>query len=142
MQNFKLDPKLYADTWPVTDLGLCQLLLMNDARYTWFILVPQRVSLSEIFELTPSDQTQLMAEISLVSKLLKQMTNCTKINVGALGNIVRQLHIHVIARHDDKSAPDLAWPGPVWGNGVAIPYDDHTAQSVINRFTKLLTSVE
>ena len=115
---FELDPRLEADTVPVTELVLCSVLLMNDARFPWLILVPRQPGLCEITDLGVDDRETLMGEIAVVSDALTTLYKPEKINVGALGNIVRQLHIHVVARN----AGDAAWPGPVWGHGAAEPY--------------------
>jgi diadenosine tetraphosphate (Ap4A) HIT family hydrolase len=123
VNDFRLDERLMNDTLPVTRLGVCELRLMNDRRWPWFILVPQRPEISEVHELTPLDQTMLAFETDLVAKALKQATGATKINIGALGNIVRQLHVHVIARYES----DPNWPGPVWGFGTREPYDNAEA---------------
>ncbi len=98
MKGFALDPRLENDSISVMVTGLCDLRLSRDARWPWLILVPRRADITEIFELTPLDQVLLAFETELVAKALKQITGATKINVGALGNIVRQLHVHVIAR--------------------------------------------
>ena len=127
MTRFTLDPRLAADSRLLMVLGLCQLRLMNDARWPWLLLVPQRAGTAEIFELTPLDQTMLTFEAALAGKALKQATGCTKINIGALGNQVRQLHIHVIAR----SEGDPAWPGPVWGVGSSVPYEEERQRALI-----------
>jgi diadenosine tetraphosphate (Ap4A) HIT family hydrolase len=116
--GFVLDPRLESESLPVIWLGLCELRLRDDRRWPWLLLIPQRPGIEEIHDLTPLDQAMLSFETNLVSKALKELTGCTKINVGALGNIVRQLHIHVIARNEG----DEAWPGPVWGHGVREPY--------------------
>ena len=121
--SFALDARLVADTIEIGDLGLSRLLLMNDARYLWLILVPRQESLSELVDLDPRDRTILMEEIAGVSKALIGLPGVDKINVGALGNIVRQLHIHVVAR----SSRDAAWPGPVWGAGTPQRYDSQRA---------------
>ena len=131
MDNFSLDPTLAADTIPVADIGLCQLLLMNDSRFPWLILVPQRADVVEMHELSPLDQTMLTFETVTVSEHLKQMTDCHKVNVAALGNQVRQLHVHVIARNPG----DAAWPKPVWGSGSASPYEAKAAEAFIEKFT-------
>lgn len=119
MSGFDLHPRLKADTVFITDLALCRLLAMNDARYPWLILVPRRERITEIHELAARDRTTLMEETATVSAVLKSLTKAHKINIGALGNLVPQLHIHVAARNPG----DLAWPGPVWGQGAPIPYD-------------------
>src|SRR5579864_8183745 len=105
-----LDPQLAADTVPVCDLALTRLLAMNDANFPWLILVPRRAGVSEIIDLG-AEQAVLMNELALVSRVLKDETRCDKLNVAAIGNIVPQLHIHVVARRKD----DAAWPKPVWG---------------------------
>jgi diadenosine tetraphosphate (Ap4A) HIT family hydrolase len=122
--TFILDDKLGGDTFPVIKLGLCELRLMNDRRWPWLILVPQRPGITEIHELTPLDQTMLTFEANIAAQALKSVTNCEKINSGALGNIVRQLHMHVIARNSG----DPAWPGPVWGHGTREPYAENDAK--------------
>jgi diadenosine tetraphosphate (Ap4A) HIT family hydrolase len=116
--GFELDPRLEADSEQLLWLGLCELRLMNDRRWPWLILVPQRPGAEEVHELTPLDQAMLTFESNMVAQALKTVTGCTKINTAALGNIVRQLHVHVIAR----SEGDAGWPGPVWGHGLREPY--------------------
>jgi diadenosine tetraphosphate (Ap4A) HIT family hydrolase len=91
---------------------------MNDRRWPWLVMVPQRPGIEEIHDLTPLDQAMVTFETNMVAQALKNMTGCSKINSGALGNIVRQLHIHIIAR----SEGDPGWPGPVWGHGSREPY--------------------
>jgi diadenosine tetraphosphate (Ap4A) HIT family hydrolase len=117
--GFALDERLEADSDRLIRLGLCDLRLMNDCRWPWLILVPQRPDIQEIHDLTPLDQALLSFETNLVAQALKRATACDKINSGALGNIVRQLHVHVVARKEG----DPAWPGPVWGHGKREPYD-------------------
>ncbi len=115
--DFVLDPRLAADTVAVTSLPLCEVLLMNDARYPWLILVPRRAGLVEITDLGAGEQTRLWQEVNRASAALRAVAPCDKLNLGALGNIVRQLHVHLVARREG----DAAWPGPVWGNGPAVP---------------------
>jgi diadenosine tetraphosphate (Ap4A) HIT family hydrolase len=117
LSDFQADERLVRDSDLLTKIGLCELRLMKDGRWPWLVLVPQRPDVSEIFDLTPLDQTMLAFEMTLVSEALKKATGATKINTGALGNVVRQLHVHVIAR----SEGDPNWPGPVWGHGSAQP---------------------
>ncbi|RJG42922.1 MULTISPECIES: HIT family protein [unclassified Mesorhizobium] len=116
--GFELNARLEADSEPLMWLGLCELRIMNDSRWPWLILVPQRPGIEEVHDLTPLDQAMLTFECNTVAQALKKSTDCTKINTGALGNIVRQLHIHVIARFEG----DAGWPGPVWGHGMREPY--------------------
>jgi diadenosine tetraphosphate (Ap4A) HIT family hydrolase len=124
--TFVLDPRLAADTIAIGDLALSRVLLMNDARYLWVILAPRRDNLSELFDLDGAARGVLMEEIVAVSRVLIGSPGVDKINVGALGNIVRQLHIHVVARRSD----DAAWPGPVWGAGPARPYQGATGRTI------------
>lgn len=122
-----LDARLKADTVPVASLALCDVLLMNDARYPWLIAVPREAGLVEITDLGDQAQQQLWSEVNRVAKALRVVAPCDKINIGALGNIVRQFHVHVVARREG----DAAWPGPVWGNGRAEPYPDDQLQSLL-----------
>jgi len=116
--GFELDRRLNADSVPLMWLGLCELRIMDDRRWPWLILVPQRPGVEEVHEMTPLDQTMLIFETNMVAQALKKATACRKINTGALGNVVRQLHVHVIARNEG----DANWPGPVWGYGMREPY--------------------
>lgn len=127
--EFVLDPRLEADTLAVADRPLCRVRLMNDARYPWLILVPRRAGLVEILDLDPAARALLMDEIVRASEALRILPGVSKINVGALGNIVQQLHIHVIGRR----AGDPAWPGPVWGHSPARAYGAEEAQDLIER---------
>ncbi len=111
--TFALDDRLARDGLVIGDLTLCRVLLMNDARWPWLILVPRREGLVELIDLDPADQTQLMDEAGRAARFLKSHARADKINVGALGNVVRQLHLHIVAR----VVGDPAWPGPVWGHG-------------------------
>ena len=119
MTGFSLHPRLAADTHDVGDLPLSRVLLMDDARYPWLILVPRRPDLREIVDLPAVERAVLIEEIAAVSLALRSISGAEKLNVGAIGNVVPQLHIHVVARF----AADLAWPAPVWGHGVPVPYD-------------------
>jgi len=134
MREFELHSRLAADTAFVADWKLCRVLLMNDARYPWLILVPRRNDVTEIFELAPEDREMLMAEIALVSERLKHFTHAAKINVGALGNLVPQLHTHIVARNPG----DAAWPGPVWGHGRAEPYSASSLETLVGELVKTL----
>ncbi|MBA1244787.1 HIT domain-containing protein [Pseudomonas japonica] len=115
---FELDPRLQADTWVLGDLPLCRLLLSKDANYPWLILVPRRAATTEIFELTEAEQAQLAVETAQLAEGVKTALKADKINVAALGNVVAQLHVHVIARY----TADPAWPAPVWGKVPAVEY--------------------
>ena len=115
---FALHPRLEADSAPVARLALCRVLLMKDARVPWLILVPERADVTELHRLAPAEQALLMEEIATASRALERLYRPDKLNVGALGNRVPQLHVHVIGRYRS----DAAWPGPIWGSGPAIPY--------------------
>ncbi len=131
---FHLDPRLAADTFPVGDLTLCRVLLMNDSRFPWLILVPRREDLSEIHDLAPPERAILIEEAALAGERLKTYLAAKKINTGALGNMVPQLHIHVVARF----AGDAAWPGPVWGSGSAAPYEPESAARLVADLRRVL----
>ena len=118
MDKFVLDPTLEKDSFFVADLPLSQLLLMNDARYPWLILVPRRANKAEIIELSLEDQQLLLTEINTVSHLIQNIFNPDKINIANIGNRVRALHIHLLARYK----ADEVWPLPVWGLGESVPY--------------------
>ena len=118
MTDFALHPRLAADTLAVTDLALCRVLLMNDGRFPWLILVPRRPGAREIVDLAPDDRRLLADETDRAAAALRVHSPTDKLNIAAIGNIVEQLHVHVVARRRD----DAAWPGVVWGHGSAIPY--------------------
>ena len=127
--GFTLDRKLEADTECAIWLGLCELRVMNDSRWPWLILIPQRPGIEEIHQLTPLDQAMLAFETAMVSEMLQRVTRCDKINSAALGNIVRQLHVHVIARNEG----DTNWPGPVWGTDGTKPWRREDLHSFIDK---------
>jgi diadenosine tetraphosphate (Ap4A) HIT family hydrolase len=136
MSAFQLHERLAADTVQVCDLAVSRVLLMNDGRYPWLILVPQRANAVELFDLSESDRTLLMREIAHCSEVLKSSTGAQKINVGALGNLVPQLHIHIVARNPG----DAAWPGPVWGFGKAEAYAPAARDALVAKFSAALKS--
>lgn len=116
--GFALDPRLAADTRPVGDLPLSRVLLMDDARFPWLVLVPRHAGLVELDDLPRDDRITLLDEIELAGRALRALAAPDKLNVAALGNVVAQLHVHVVARVRD----DAAWPRPVWGVGERAPY--------------------
>jgi diadenosine tetraphosphate (Ap4A) HIT family hydrolase len=128
-QSFSLHPQLAADSHSVGDLALSLVVIIKDANFPWVLLVPRRPGV-EIIDLTPAEQTELMGEIARTGAALKEITACDKLNIAALGNVVPQLHVHVIAR----SKTDPAWPHPVWGRLKPTSYDART----LDQFTKLL----
>ncbi|KQQ38579.1 diadenosine tetraphosphate hydrolase [Rhizobium sp. Leaf306] len=135
MSEFELDGRIARDSDLIATLDLCQLRIQNDSRWPWLVMVPQRADMTEIFELSEADQALLSAEVNHVAAALNAITGATKINVGALGNIVRQLHVHVIARFEG----DANWPGPIWGYGSAEPYDGEKMQALMNRLMEKLS---
>ena len=134
MTRFTLHPRLAADTVPVGDLPLCSVLLMGDARFPWLILVPRRAELREVTDLPAGARADLMEEIAEASRALQAETGAEKLNLGALGNVVAQLHVHVVARF----AADAAWPGPVWGSGASVPYPPGAAEALAGRIGRAL----
>jgi diadenosine tetraphosphate (Ap4A) HIT family hydrolase len=132
--GFELDRRLEADSEQVMWLGLCELRVMDDCRWPWLLLVPQRSGVEEIHDLTPLDQAMLTFETNMVAQGLKKVTGCTKINSAALGNVVRQLHVHVVAR----SEGDAGWPGPVWGYGVREPYRREDLHRLVDQIRSAL----
>jgi len=129
-----LHPQLAVDTIPISKMQLCDVLLMKDANYPWLVLVPRREGVREIHLLSAADQQRLMREISHVATRLEALTGAHKMNVAALGNIVPQLHVHIIARFED----DAAWPGPVWGVVPATPYEDGALEAVVEKLKRAL----
>ena len=133
--SFELHPQLLADTHFVRDLQLSRVLLMDDARYAWLILVPRRADMRDWIDLPYAEQHRLLDEIELCSRALRVVARPDKLNVAALGNMVPQLHVHVVARH----VGDAAWPKPVWGVGERIPYP---AAEFVARKAELLAQIE
>ncbi len=116
--GFTLDPQLERDTALVGDLPLSRVLLMDDANFPWLIAVPRHAGAVELFDLGEAERAQLMSELALLAQFLRDLTGCHKINIAAIGNVVSQLHVHVIARRRD----DPLWPRPVWGAQPPRPY--------------------
>jgi diadenosine tetraphosphate (Ap4A) HIT family hydrolase len=124
--GWSLDPQLERDSVTVGHLTLCQMRLMNDANYPWLLLVPRRANATEITDLVEADRTQLMREVAQSVHALKSETACLKINVAAIGNVVTQLHVHIVARF----RTDAAWPKPVWGQLPARAYNAAALQKL------------
>jgi diadenosine tetraphosphate (Ap4A) HIT family hydrolase len=123
-----LHPQLASDSSLVGDLPLSQVRLMSDARYPWLLLVPRRAGASEIIDLDNAEQAQLMTEIADASRALKSVTACDKLNIAAIGNMVPQLHVHIVARRRD----DAAWPRPVWGTLPPRAYEAAALAALID----------
>ena len=134
MSEFFLDKRLAAISVHALDLPLSRVLVMDDARFPWLVLVPRRPALVELYDLDPGERPLLMEEIAMAGSQLKALTKCHKTNIANLGNVVPQLHIHIIARNPG----DAAWPGPVWGKGEAVPYEPQALEdfvrNVVNMF--------
>jgi diadenosine tetraphosphate (Ap4A) HIT family hydrolase len=120
MSDFTVDPVIQSLTLKLADWPLSRLFLYNDSRFHWGLLVPRRAGVVEIADLSAEDQAQLMREIVKLSGLVRVLPGVEKLNVGALGNMVPQLHVHVIGRFKG----DPAWPGPVWGHSPPVPWPD------------------
>jgi diadenosine tetraphosphate (Ap4A) HIT family hydrolase len=129
--GFELDARLGEVSEQLMRLELSELRLVNDRRWPWLLLVPQRKGAEEIHDMAAIDQMMLAFETSLVAKALKAVTGCEKINSAALGNMTRQLHVHVVAR----SEQDCAWPGPIWGHGASEPYDGPEISRLAEKIT-------
>lgn len=128
--GFVLDPRLAADTHPLARLGLCDLRLMDDSHFPWLVLVPRVADARDLVDLDRTQQHLLSDEIDRTSRLLRDAFRPHKLNVAALGNVVAQLHVHVVARFED----DLAWPAPIWGKVEARPY---TPEKLVERIAML-----
>ena len=128
--RFHLDPQLAGDSHPLASLELCELRLMDDANYPWLVLVPRVVDARELIDLAAAQRRRLSDEIDLASRLLRDCFHPYKLNVAALGNLVPQLHVHVVARFES----DPAWPAPVWGRVAARPY---TPDALVERVALL-----
>jgi|SRR5690554_4900304 len=133
-QEFTLDSRLAQDSFLLVQWSLCELRRFDDTRYDWLMLVPRAADCVEFLDLSAAQQTQLALETQAAATLLKQHGHGTKLNIGALGNVVSQLHIHLILRVEG----DPAWPGPVWGHSVATRFSDADKQTEIKRWQALL----
>jgi len=128
--TFQLHPRLKEDCIAIGRFDLCQLLMMNDSQYPWFILVPERADTKEIYQLSKSERHTLTEESSYLAENLAALYNADKMNIAAIGNLVPQLHIHHVVRYQS----DKAWPAPVWGRFAAVPY---TQQQIIDNIAQV-----
>lgn len=131
---YELHAQLAKDTIQIGQFELCDVLLMNDDRYPWVILVPRRGNVREIHQLSEAEQQRLLQESSFVSQAMTQLFSAHKMNIAALGNMVEQLHLHHVARF----TTDFAWPKPVWGIGDAVPYSDVAAKAMLSQLKRVL----
>jgi len=129
---FTLHERLLEDTRDIIPLAVSRVLLMNDSSFPWLILVPERAGVREMYDLGQEDRAIFIEEISLASEIIQQLFAPDKINIGALGNLVPQLHMHVVGRFRN----DRAWPGPVWGSGPSTPYEKKELDTVCGRIQK------
>ncbi|MDD2758814.1 MAG: HIT domain-containing protein [Methylomonas sp.] len=136
MNKFELHPRLQQDCLNVGHFALSQILMMNDSQYPWFILVPRRCGIAEIYQLEQGERQQLMTESCLLAETLMQLYQPDKLNIAAIGNLVPQLHVHHIARYQT----DKTWPAPIWGKFPATPYTEQEAQVHIARLRERLSS--
>ncbi len=134
--TFTIHPQLAADTLAIGDLALSSVLLMDDARFPWFILVPRRDGASEMTDLSEEEAATLMSEMRIATHVMQSLAKPDKINVAALGNVVPQLHVHVVGRFRS----DPAWPGPVWGHGARTAYPAHAATALVERAAALFAA--
>lgn len=135
--TWSLHPQLAKDTVPLGDLALTRVLLANDANYPWLILVPRLPGLVELIDLEPNAQVQLLGEIDAAARALKNITECEKLNIAALGNQVPQLHVHVVGRRH----ADAAWPKPVWGAAPPAAYDPKVRDGFVGALRRGLQMV-
>lgn len=133
---FSLHPALKRDCIQLGSLTLCQVLLMNDNQFPWLILVPERTNISEIYQLSSTDQQQLISESSYIAKKLASLYEADKMNIAALGNIVPQLHIHHVVRYET----DKAWPTPIWGKFDAQPYTKIELEKTLSQLIEFVLS--
>jgi diadenosine tetraphosphate (Ap4A) HIT family hydrolase len=131
---YHLHPQLEQDTINIGQYELCDVLLMNDTRYPWVILVPRRVNVREIHQLAEAEQQQMLRESSFTAQAMMQLFSAQKMNVAALGNMVEQLHLHHVARF----TTDASWPKPVWGLGQAEPYSEIAARAMLSQLRQAL----
>ncbi len=134
--SFSLDSRLESSTLPVGDLDLCSVRLQDDARFPWLLLVPRRDGVSEITDLSEEDAATLWQEIRIATRVMQELAKPDKVNVATIGNLVPQMHVHVIGRFRS----DPAWPGTVWGFGTRTPYPDHAARALVERAAALFAA--
>ncbi|WP_432740487.1 HIT family protein [Methylobacter sp. G7] len=127
--SFQLHPRLEQDCIVIGRFELCRLLMMNDSQYPWFILVPERAGLQEIYQLNKTERELLTEESSYLAETLANLYQADKMNIAAIGNLVPQLHIHHIVRYQT----DKAWPAPVWGKFAAEPYTEQQIADTLAR---------
>lgn len=138
MSDFAPDARLVSDSYPVTELPLCQLRMMNDQRYVWLMLIPRYEHIREVHELSAADQQQFWLEGTRLGQAIKTHFEGDKLNIATLGNVVSQLHLHVVLRNKG----DPAWPGPVWGHSQAEPYTNDQQAEMRSRLLALIDTID
>jgi diadenosine tetraphosphate (Ap4A) HIT family hydrolase len=133
---FQLHPQLQQDCIDIGRFNLCRLLMMNDRQYPWFILVPEKPGLQEIYQLTQTERAMLIDESSYLAENLAELYRADKMNIAAIGNLVPQLHIHHVVRYQN----DKSWPSPIWGKFEAIPYSEQETKDALTRIKMQLSS--
>ena len=136
MNEFKLNSRLLEDSTFITKLNVSQVRLNHDVRFPWLILIPEIAGLKELHDIPDEKQAIVQKEVNFCSAALQELTSADKMNVAALGNLVPQLHIHVIARRQD----DSAWPQPVWSAGEAKPYEEENLAKLVNKLRQSLSN--
>lgn len=136
--TFQLNPRLAADSMHLGDLPLCQLRLMNDSRFFWLLLIPRLSDAVEITDLNKTDYQQLWQEVRHLSEIIKPLLQADKLNIATLGNMVPQLHLHLIARFKT----DAVWPNPAWGSGTAAPYSTEQLQQCSNQLKNACSALD
>lgn len=134
--DFQLHQRLQLDSILLGQFDLCQLRLINDSLYRWFILVPQIAGISEIYQLSKPQRDQLAEESNTLAQILAHGFKADKMNIATIGNVVPQLHIHHIVRYKT----DMAWPAPVWGKFAAVPYTETHMLEIIGKVQTWLKS--
>ncbi len=134
---FELHPRLKQDCIAIGRFELCQLLMMNDSQYPWFILVPEKIGIKEVYQLGKAERNMLIEESSVLAENLALLYNADKMNIAAIGNLVPQLHIHHVVRYQT----DIAWPAPIWGKFAAVPYSGQQITDNITRIKKQLKNL-
>lgn len=134
MNLFSVDPKLEQDSYLIADMELSRLYVKNDKENPWFVLIPRKAKAVELMDLTHEEQCMLMEEVTIVSEFLKTYYKPTKINIGALGNIVRQLHVHIIARYEN----DQAWPQALWGTTPELLFEQVELENIKSNFQEFI----
>jgi diadenosine tetraphosphate (Ap4A) HIT family hydrolase len=132
--KFTVDPVIEQNSIFIKNMGLSSVYLKNDKENPWFVIVPRKLNAVELIDLNHEEQNMLMEEVTIVSEFLKSYYRPHKMNVGSLGNIVQQLHVHIIARYPT----DRAWPGPIWGTPTSLEFDQNELENIKSNFNEFI----